>query len=96
LDNSGRADEGQNDDAREHVLPLTKDILAELDALPQQEGPYLFSLTNGRSATWINTVVKQRLDALMVEELEASLNLSLNHDIRRTFARGCPHCGFPR
>jgi integrase len=80
---------GKEDEAREHVLPLTSEILAELDALNQLEGPFLFSLTHGRTATWINTTVKQRLDALMAEELDkmdppVKFEPFVNHDIRRS------------
>jgi integrase len=74
---------GKDDDAREHILPLTSEILAELDSLPSK-GPYLFSLTHGRTPTWITTAVKQRLDALMTEELGTEFKPFVNHDLRRT------------
>jgi integrase len=75
---------GKDDAAREHVLPLTSEILAEIDSLQQQEGKFLFSLTHGRTATWINMTIKKRLDALMREELGAEFKAFVNHDLRRT------------
>jgi hypothetical protein len=89
-------DEGKKQ-ARSHAVPLTADIVALLETLPKfKNGTFLFSTTAGKSATWIGTKIKKRLDSLMLEELRAlaahrgddptqvTLPPFINHDIRRT------------
>jgi integrase len=80
---------GQNEDAVEHVVPLTREILEVFDSLPRHEGPYLFSTTHGMKPVWVSTLAKQRLDELMAIELRKmdppiEFKAFINHDIRRT------------
>lgn len=88
---------GKNDDAREHVVPLTDDILAILKTLPRfNRGKFLFSTTLGKSPVWMNSKVKDRIDRRMLRTLKAlavrrgidpagvELPNWTNHDIRRT------------
>jgi integrase len=80
---------GTNEDAREHVVPLTAEISALFDSLPQQEGPYLFSTTHGKKPVWVSDLAKRRLDELMTAELRkldppVEFKPFVNHDIRRT------------
>jgi integrase len=83
--------------ARAHPVPLTDDLLALFDALPRLNGgPFLFSTTNGRTAVWMGSKAKKRLDARMRLTLKAIArvrgydprNIALRpfkiHDIRRT------------
>lgn len=88
---------GKNGQARPHVVPLIQpnlDILASLPALTK--GPYLFSLTGGKTPVGVGSKVKARLDARVLRILKAlarkrgqdpstvTLEPFTNHDIRRT------------
>lgn len=83
--------------ARPHTVPLTAEILAELEALPQMKGAtFLFSTTAGKKPAWMGGKVKDDLDVAMLKVLRESaiqrgddpemVNLPnfVNHDIRRT------------
>jgi integrase len=83
--------------ARAHAVPLTDDIAALFESLPKLNGgPFWFSTTNGETAVWMSTKVKQRLDGRMLRTLRAlarsrgedprqvELPHFVNHDVRRT------------
>ena len=87
--------------ARDHVVPLTDDIMALFDGLPRfKKGDYVFSTTFGKSPVWMADKVKKRLDARMLRTLRAlarrrgddpakvTLPHWTNHDIRRTVRSG--------
>ncbi len=61
-----------NGQARDHVVPLTDDILAIFDGLPRfKKGEHLFSTTFGASPVWMCDKIKKRLDARMLRTLRA-------------------------
>lgn len=82
--------------AREHVVPMTDDIVSLLAGLPKLGGPHLFSTTGGKVPVSIGTKVKAELDGRMLvvlRELAQSRGQDpelvelphwVNHDIRRT------------
>jgi integrase len=87
----------KNEEAREHAVPLTKDLLKILDDLPRfNGGDYLFSTTSGAKPAWISSKIKKRLDRRMLRTLRAlarkrgddpkkvQLPAWVNHDVRRT------------
>ncbi len=78
-----------------HAVPLTPDILALLESLPRQAGPFLFSTDGGNTPTWLGDKVKKKLDELMLGELREmarergddlpeTLQHWENRDLRRT------------
>lgn len=76
--------------AREHVVPLTDDVIEILEALPRfKKCDWVFSL-DGKAPATIGHKVKQRLDAAMLEVLnedsgnDAEIAAWVNHDLRRT------------
>jgi integrase len=92
---------GRKGKARPHVVPLTTDMLAVLDALPRfKKGESLFSTTFGASPVWMSDKIKKRLDRRMLRTLRAlarrrgddpakvKLDRWTNHDIRRTVRSG--------
>jgi integrase len=66
-----------------HLVPLTEQARAVIDALPQFEGDCLFSTTWGAKPVSGFSKAKARLDALMKEELGEVEDWRI-HDIRRT------------
>ena len=83
--------------ARAHVVPITDALAAVLKDVPRfNGGTYLFSTTNGESAVWIGSKIKERLDRRMSLTLRALARMRgddpasvelppfVNHDIRRT------------
>jgi integrase len=92
---------GQNDSARAHVVPLTPDVLAILERLPQfVGGEYLFSHNAGRKPAVMSTDIKSNLDSRMLRTLRAlarkrgdgpaavELKPWVNHDLRRNVRSG--------
>jgi hypothetical protein len=92
---------GKNGRAREHIVPLTDDILRVINSLPRFEsGEFLFSSDFGRNAVWMGTRVKERLDERMLRTLRAmarkrgddsrkvDLEPWVNHDLRRVVRSG--------
>jgi integrase len=92
---------GKNGRAREHIVPLTDDILRVINSLPRFEsGEFLFSTDFGRNAVWMGTRVKERLDERMLRTLRAmarkrgddsrkvELAPWVNHDLRRVVRSG--------
>jgi integrase len=92
---------GKNSTARPHVVPLTRDMMGILDALPRfNGGDYLFSANFSAGPVWLNSKIKKRLDAMMLEELreaarkrgddpdKVTLTPWRNHDLRRTLRSG--------
>jgi integrase len=88
---------GKNGSARPHAVPLTPDILAVLQELPEFNGGcFLFSTTFGASPVWMTSKAKDRIDARMLRTLralarqrgddpaKAMLPDWTNHDIRRS------------
>lgn len=88
---------GRAGKARPHAVPLTAQILAELERVPNfAKGQYLFSTSLGDSPVWMSDKIKKRLDARMLRTLRAlarrrgddpaavTLPRWINHDIRRT------------
>ena len=99
---------GRNGKAREHGVPLTRDILDILESLPRfQDGKFLFSTDRGKSPAWIGDKVKQKIDARMLRTLEALARMRgedpataklepwRNHDIRRTLRSGLSRLRVP-
>ena len=63
---------GKNGRVADHVVPITDDIAAILEALPRfKSGNFLFSTTFGRTPAWVSAKVKKRLDARMLRTLRA-------------------------
>jgi integrase len=94
---------GKNGKARDHVVPLTDDILKVINRLPRfATGEYLFSTNYGgkRKPCWISSEVKNKLDARMLRTLRAmakkrgddprkvTLEHWQNHDLRRVVRSG--------
>ena len=71
-----------------HTVPLTPEISALLESLPQfSGGAYVFSTTAGKRPVSGFSKAKKRLDALMRTDLEAQgmpFDDFVIHDIRRT------------
>src|SRR5262249_4176587 len=80
-----------------HVVPLTDQLMAILQSLPQfKTGDFLFSGTFGATAIWMTDRLKKRVDRRMLLTLRAlarrrgddpakvKLDAWKNHDIRRT------------
>jgi len=83
--------------ARDHVVPMTDEIVALFAELPQtKKGPFLFSTTDGRVPVSFGTKVKKELDRRMLDKLrelasergqdpeQVELPHFVNHDLRRT------------
>ncbi|MBN9547106.1 MAG: integrase family protein [Alphaproteobacteria bacterium] len=82
--------------AKEHLVPLTAASLDILGQMPNFEGPFLFSLTCGKTAVTMPQRVKSRIDERMLKALRqmavargedpamVELVRWVNHDIRRT------------
>ncbi len=76
---------GRNDLARDHLVPLTDDILGVLKSLRRyNEGPFVFTLTNGKKPVRFEGDFKKRLDRRMKRMLGADFAAFQIHDIRRT------------
>jgi integrase len=84
-----------------HVVPLTAEAIAVLETLPRfDRGDFLFSTTFGKKPVSGFSKAKNRLDALMLAELQrvaaergenperAKLSEFVLHDIRRTMRTG--------
>src|SRR5262249_29768493 len=57
------------DVAHPHVVPLTDDLVALIDAMPEFTGPFLFTTNDGTRPISGYSKMKQRFDKLMLEEL---------------------------
>lgn len=92
---------GDEEEAAAHVVPLTADVIAILEALPEfKKGEHLFSTTFGETSVNGFSKAKTRIDALMLAELRkeaaerdedpAAVQLEpwVNHDLRRTGRTG--------
>jgi hypothetical protein len=88
---------GEDGEARTHLVPLTDQIAAVFEALPQfKKGPYLFTTHYGQKPIAMSNWVKNRIDKRMLLTLRALarkrgddpavvvLRPWVNHDIRRT------------
>lgn len=76
---------GKNGKARDHLVPLTDDILAIVKSLKRyNEGPYIFTVTNGKTPVRFEGEAKKRLDKRMKEILGDAFAPFQIHDIRRT------------
>jgi integrase len=97
---------GRNDGtAREHVVPLTPDMLSVFGGIPRGDrGPYVFSVKRGKSPIRFNGQYKDDLDAEMLHELRAMAkargeNSTITlapwryHDIRRSVRSGLSRLG---
>ncbi len=86
-----------NEDAREHVVPITMEIAEVLAELPRlSEGDHLFSTDGGATPVRLGDKVKKKIDARMLRTLKAlarargndpakvTLRHWVNHDVRRT------------
>jgi integrase len=79
---------GTNELARKHTVPLTKQMLAILDSLPDfKDGKFLFSKTVGIKPVSVDDKIKKTIDTYMREELP-DLAPWVNHDLRRTIRTG--------
>ena len=68
-----------------HLVPLTDSATSIVNELPSfTKGDYLFSRTFGKQPIVNFVVAKERLDALMAEELGEDLKPFRIHDLRRT------------
>jgi integrase len=99
---------GLNDSARSHVVPLTHQMLAILEGLPQfAGGEFLFSHNAGRTAAVMSNDNKKALDARMLGTLRAlartrgddpeaiELQQWQNHDLRRVVRSGLSRLKIP-
>ncbi|MGH6865789.1 MAG: tyrosine-type recombinase/integrase [Methyloceanibacter sp.] len=69
----------------QHLVPLTDEALAILETLPRfAKGDHLFSATFGETPVSGFGGAKERLDELMVAELDGELTPFRTHDLRRT------------
>jgi integrase len=69
----------------EHVVPLTSDMVALLEDLPRfKRGEHVFSTTAGEKPTMITDKIKQKIEALMTQELGTKPKPWVVHDLRRT------------
>lgn len=68
-----------------HLVPLTNEAMAVLDALPRfNKGDHLFTTTFGAVPVSGFSKAKTRLDKLMAKEIDAPLPPWVLHDLRRT------------
>lgn len=92
---------GTNGKARDHMVPLTSDMLAILDGLPRfKRGDYCFTFKFGAKPAAVDDKVKLRIDAKMLRSLRALARLRgedparvrldpwVNHDLRRVVRGG--------
>jgi integrase len=73
--------------ARAYALPISKPMMAIIDAQPQwkhPKGPFLFSTTAGKKPVTLSTKIKRDLDKHMRKELGARFQPWRYHDVRRT------------
>lgn len=87
---------GKEHRAKSHLVPLTSASLEILGQVPNFEGPFLFSLSCGKTAVTMPQGIKRRIDTRMLKALRqmavdrdedpAKVELApwVNHDIRRT------------
>jgi integrase len=89
---------GVDGKARDHMVPLTDDMLAILDELPRfKRGDYLFTFKFGAKPAAVDDKIKLRVDAKMLGALRALARMRgeddparvrlqpwVNHDLRRT------------
>jgi integrase len=76
---------GKHGKAKPHLVPLTDDILAILESLKRHDdGPYVFSNTNGKARACFEWHCKLRLDKRMKRMLRDKFQPWQTHDIRRT------------
>jgi integrase len=95
------------DDAKEHYVPLTPDVIAILTSLPRfNGGDFLFSTTNGAKPVDGFSKAKAKLDREMLIELRKAVDdpnerekVTLKpfkiHDIRRTVRTGLAKLEIP-
>ncbi|MGA7327854.1 MAG: site-specific integrase [Rhodomicrobium sp.] len=89
-----------------HVLPITAEIEAIVEACPHRRG-YLFSTTMGAKPLTLGAKLKKQMDALVLEELRkeaagrgddpvgVKLAPWTNHDMRRTMRTGLSALAVP-
>jgi integrase len=88
---------GTDEKARDHMVPLTSDMLAILDELPRfKRGDYCFTFKFGAKPAAVDDKIKAKIDARMLRSLRALARLRgedparvrldpwVNHDLRRT------------
>jgi integrase len=65
-----------------HRVPLSTDAMALIDSLPRDNGPYLFTSTNGKKSIngWSNA--KEEIDRVMARELGRVPERWVLHDLR--------------
>jgi integrase len=81
--------------AAPHVVPLTNDALALLDALPRFSGDFVFSYNYGASPMSISAPLKDRLDDAVSAALGRKVEPFVLHDIRRTVRTNLPRLRVP-
>jgi integrase len=92
---------GTAERARDHMVPLTSDMLAILDELPRfKRGDFLFTFSFGAKPAAVDDKIKQRIDAKMLRSLRALARMRgedparvrlepwVNHDLRRVVRSG--------
>jgi hypothetical protein len=62
---------GKNGKARQHVVPLTAEMLALFETLPRFAQDHLFTTTLGIRPVWISDKIKKDLDRRMLRSLRA-------------------------
>jgi integrase len=88
---------GEDGDSGPHVVPLTAEMLKVMEALPRFDGGnFLFTSRDGKQPVSGFSKMKQRLDKLMLEELQkiaeqrgedpakVTLDAWIIHDVRRS------------
>lgn len=83
-----------------HLLPLSSQVVRELQSLPSIGGKGLLFTSNGRAPIGGLSQYKRQLDSAVLSELrkvdpEAVLAPWTLHDLRRTFFSGLQALGFP-
>jgi integrase len=69
---------GKNTKAREHLVPLTDQMIELFGGLPRFKKPFVFTTTHGDRPVAIGSKIKEDLDAKL------KIKPWVNHDIRRT------------
>jgi integrase len=81
---------------REHVVPLTQEMLALLADLPRwPEGQYLFSVRRGKPVRYGYSHAKAKAEALVAKELGDTPPRWVLHDLRRTVRTRLSELGVP-
>ncbi len=84
-----------SDPLRDHIVPLTPDLIELLESIPRFDGGYVFSNCDGKKALADFVGVKEKVDALMKAELGEKFEKWELHDLRRTARTAYSALGVP-